>query len=253
MSSAQQACTFGVPLLDQALGGGVPRGSVILIENEVGVGHDHLLMRFLAEGLRQGEYGYILSTEHLYEHYKSLLIPHGIDEIVFETRRLVFIDAFSNPYGYSDLRGPSLQSESNIIQDISQPRQISDSIRRALLHVRSRAVRGVVDSLSTLILVSDDLKPPLSFLQNKIATDKEMGYTSLLTIHKDVHPPHVTNVVEHYVDGVIEISRLKDASHRSTVELRVKKMLGLTPSELDQAVFLFKPRPGAVELESVEQ
>ena len=250
--SATKPCTFGIPLLDQSLGGGIPRGSVLLVENEVGVGHDHLLIRLLAEGLRQGEYGYILSTEHLYEHYKSLLIPHGIDEIVFETRRLVFIDAFSNPYGYSEMRGPSSQPDANIIQDIGQPRQISDSIRRALLHVRGRAVRGVVDSLSTLLLVSEDLKPPLSFLQHKIATDKELGYTTLLTLHKDVHPPEIVRVIEHYADGVIDISRRKNGSSRSAVELRVKKMHGLTPSDLDHAVFLYKPRPGAVELEPID-
>ena len=61
----EERAKFGIPLLDDALGGGVPRGSIILVEDEVGINSEHVLVQFLSEGLRTGEYGYILSTEHL--------------------------------------------------------------------------------------------------------------------------------------------------------------------------------------------
>ncbi|MHA1244746.1 MAG: RAD55 family ATPase [Candidatus Heimdallarchaeota archaeon] len=60
---------FGLPILDAALGGGVPRGSVILLEDEIGVEVDLMAMHFLTEGLRSGETGYVLSTEHPYKYY----------------------------------------------------------------------------------------------------------------------------------------------------------------------------------------
>ena len=149
---------FGIPLLDDALGGGVPRGTIILVEDEVGINTEHILTQFLSEGLRTGEYGYILSTEHLFAHYSPLFVPYSISEVTFETKRLIFLDAFSNPFGYSEGR-PSTGGE-NVIRDITQPRHVTDQIRRSLLHVRSQPIRGVLDSLTTILLVSDTLKPP---------------------------------------------------------------------------------------------
>ena len=45
---------FGLPILDAAFGGGIPRGSVILIEDEIGVESDLITLNFLTEGLRGG-------------------------------------------------------------------------------------------------------------------------------------------------------------------------------------------------------
>lgn len=239
---------FGIPLLDDALGGGVPRGSIILVEDEVGINTEHILIQFLSEGLRTGEYGYILSTEHLFSHYSPLFVPYNISEVTFETKRLIFLDAFSNPFGYSEGR-PSALGE-NVIRDITQPRQVTDQIRRSLLHVRSQPVRGVLDSLTTLLLVSDTLKPPMAFLQHKIATDKEMGIVSILTLHCDVHDPRIVTAVEHYCDGVIKITHKElEEKEGGLVEfLQIRKIPGMTMREVENTDFVFKPIPGHIEL-----
>jgi len=239
---------FGIPLLDDALGGGVPRGSIILVEDEVGINTEHILIQFLSEGLRTGEYGYILSTEHLFSHYSPLFIPYNISEVTIETKRLIFLDAFSNPFGYSEGR-PSALGE-NVIRDITQPRQVTDQIRRSLLHVRSQPVRGVLDSLTTLLLVSDTLKPPMAFLQHKIATDKEMGIVSILTLHSDVHDPRIVTAVEHYCDGVIKITHKElEEKEGGLVEfLQILKIPGMTMREVENTDFIFKPIPGHIEL-----
>lgn len=240
---------FGIPLLDDALGGGVPRGSVILVEDEVGINTEHILVQFLSEGLRTGEYGYILSTEHLFSHYSPLFVPYNISEVTFETKRLVFLDAFSNPFGYAEGR-PSATGE-NIIRDITQPRQVTDQIRRSLLHVRSKAVRGILDSLTTILLVSDTLKPPMAFLQHKIATDKDMGIVSVLTLHTDVHEPKIVKAVEHYCDGVIRLYhdvKSDDRETKHTEILEILKVPGISLLELETTEFRFKPTPGHIEL-----
>lgn len=237
---------FGIPLLDDALGGGVPRGSIILVEDEVGINTDHILIQFLSEGLRTGEYGYILSTEHLFTHYSPLFVPYNISEVTFETKRLVFLDAFSNPFGYSEGR-PSTAGE-NVIRDITQPRLVTDQIRRSLLHVRSQPVRGVLDSLTTILLVSDTLKPPMAFLQHKIATDKEMGIVSILTLHQDVHDANIVRAVEHYCDGVLKISKRTLEDKEQVEMLQIRKVPGMTLSELENTDFIFRPTPGHIEL-----
>jgi KaiC/GvpD/RAD55 family RecA-like ATPase len=239
---------FGIPLLDDALGGGVPRGSIILVEDEVGINTEHILVQFLSEGLRTGEYGYILATEHLLSHYAPLFIPYNISEVTFETKRLIFLDAFSNPFGYSE--GRPMAAGENMIRDITQPRQVTDQIRRSLLHVRSQPVRGVLDSLTTILLVSDTLKPPMAFLQHKIATDKEMGIVSILTLHTDVHKPHIVKAVEHYCDGVLRLKKsVSDDKEPGQEEiLQILKVPGISLAELEATEFIFRPTPGHIEL-----
>ncbi|MFX0084510.1 MAG: RAD55 family ATPase [Candidatus Hodarchaeota archaeon] len=237
---------FGIPLLDDALGGGVPRGSIILVEDEVGINTEHILIQFLSEGLRTGEYGYILSTEHLFTHYSPLFVPYNISEVTFETKRLVFLDAFSNPFGYSEGR-PTASGE-NVIRDITQPRLVTDQIRRSLLHVRSQPVRGVLDSLTTILLVSDTLKPPMAFLQHKIATDKDMGIVSILTLHQDVHDGNIVKAVEHYCDGVLRLTHKILEDKEQAELLQIRKVPGMALTELENTDFLFRPTPGHIEL-----
>ncbi len=246
--SQPDLCRFGIDLLDEALGGGIPRGSVIILEDEIGVDNGHLLIQFLAEGLRSGDFGYILSTERLYDEYRALLVTFDIDEIVVETRRLVFLDGFSNPFGYQDIRQSAAAGE-GFVRDLSQPREIADTIRRALLHVRQQAIRGVVDSFSTILLVSDSLKPPLSFLQHKIATDKQRGTSSLLTLHRDAHEPTIVKAIEHYADGVISLSCTEE-EHDAI--LQIKKMRGLNLSRIPYKSFWYDPSPGKIVLTPIE-
>ncbi len=201
-----QLTTFGLPTLDEALGGGIPRGSVVLVEDEIGSEADPFLMQFLTEGLRSGDYTYILSTEHSFDYFENLLSTQSVNpRILYETGRLQFIDAFTNPYGYSDVK----TSFSHSIRNLSQPREINDAIRRALLSVQQQrlATRGVLDSLSSIIHAA--VKPSIVFslLHTRIAANKATGDVTLITIHRDAHDPLFVKAIEHIVDGVIKVSR----------------------------------------------
>ncbi|MCE7745131.1 MAG: hypothetical protein GPJ52_08370 [Candidatus Heimdallarchaeota archaeon] len=212
---------FGLPILDAALGGGVPRGSVILLEDEIGVNADLVALHFLTEGLRGGETGYVLSTEHPYKYYVDNLRTLGVNaEILIETERMVFIDAFTNPYGYSDIRSEF----KNVVNNLTQPRAISESIRRALLHTQTQNIpcRGIIDSASAILLASENVRTALSFVQNRIASNKEDGTVTIMTLHRDIHSDHDLRALEHLVDGVISIT-LGDETY-STV--KIVKMRG---------------------------
>ena len=212
---------FGLPILDAALGGGIPRGSVILLEDEIGVEVDLMALHFLTEGLRSGETGYVLSTEHPFKYYVDNLRTLGVNaDILLETERMVFIDAFSNPFGYSDMRS----NFKNVVNNITAPRDVSEAIRRAMLHTQTQDIpcRGIVDSLSAILLASDKLQNALSFVQNRIASNKEDGTITMMTIHSDVHDQYDLRALEHFVDGVIRVS-IGDETYSS---VKVVKMRG---------------------------
>ncbi|NHJ32535.1 MAG: hypothetical protein FK732_06715 [Asgard group archaeon] len=212
---------FGLPILDAALGGGVPRGSVILLEDEIGVEADLMALHFLTEGLRGGETGYVLSTEHPYKYYVDSLRTLGVNaEILLETERMVFIDAFTNPYGYSDMRSEF----KNVVNNITQPRVVSESIRRALLHTQTQDIpcRGLVDSVSAILIASENVRTALSFVQNRIASNKDDGTVTIMTLHKDIHSDHDLRALEHLVDGVIQIS----AGDETYSTVKIVKMRG---------------------------
>lgn len=211
---------FGLPILDAAFGGGIPRGSVILVEDEIGVEADIITLHFLTEGLHGGETGYVLSTEHPFKYYEDSLRSVGVNaEILLETERMVFIDAFSNPYGYSDMRSEF----KNVVNNITQPRVVSEAIRRAMLHTQTQNIqcRGIVDSLSAILLAAETLRPALSFVQNRIASNKEDGTVTLMTLHQDIHDPLDLKALEHLVDGVLRLS-VGDETYSSIKILKLR-------------------------------
>lgn len=65
---------FGVPGLDQMMGGGIPRGEATLIAGSSGTGKTLLALHFVAEGVREGEPGVMVTfEEHPREHERKAL------------------------------------------------------------------------------------------------------------------------------------------------------------------------------------
>ena len=209
--------------MDLALGGGIPRGSVILIEDEVGVEPAPLVMKFITEALRKGEYGYVLSTEHPFEYYSGLLSALGVNpEIVVETRRLIYIDAFTDPFSWGEFRPETKY----FIRNVSDTREVNQVVRSALLHVNPQIqIRGVLDSFSTLVVTSDIDKAPLAYLQHQIAAQKKTDRVLIIILHADAHNSYYTRSLEHMVDGVISLTKTElEEWHTFRTTLRIEKM-----------------------------
>ena len=218
--------SFGIPSLDEILGGGIPRGTNVLIEDEIGSEAIPFILHFLAEGLRAGEYGYILSTDQPFEFYAERLAGLGVNPDILEaTGRLKYIDAFSNPFGYSDIRSEHQYT----IRNLGQPREINEIIRRVFLHVQDQSVikRGVVNSLSSIIFAVDESKKVIfSFLQNRMAANKRDGAVTLFVLHHDAHAEQLVKAIEHLCDVTIRVSRVKGEKDRPITEVRVINIKG---------------------------
>lgn len=54
-------CKFGIPVLDKALGGGLPEGSITVLVGATGLGKTSFSMQFICEGLKNGQNGLVIS------------------------------------------------------------------------------------------------------------------------------------------------------------------------------------------------
>lgn len=231
-----QLCKFGLPTLDEIIGGGLPRGTTWLIEDEIGADADPFIMSFLANGLQAMDYIFLLSTEQTFDYYRKTFQTFGRNpDMELQTGRLRFIDGFSGSYqiGLTSTTGSinfsnspvdmNLDDGIEVVRDLTQPREINEAIRRSLLHVQegpSTGIRGACLSLSTIIYSSGDFRDVYSFIQNRRAMDKVKNSTTILSIHRDAHDEKIMRAIEHAANGVLKVTR-NTANNNSVLEIEV--------------------------------
>lgn len=212
---------FGLSVLDKALGGGVPRGTVLLLEEDTGTKPDALIAHFIAEGLRKNEFCYILNTEHPPRMIMKMLASYAMDVQKFvNLGKLFLIDGFTDAFGWGEFQS----DVKHVVHDIRNIKEVHDVIRLVVSSVKPKNnLRGVVDSLSTLLLSSQDEKEVFNYIHHQMAAQKNYGNTLIYVIHKGAHKPETVKALEHIVDGVIEIKKVDD-KHGSKSILQVQKL-----------------------------
>jgi hypothetical protein len=212
---------FGIPLLDEALGGGIPRGSVVLLEEEVGTKPDYFFARFISQGLKKGESAYILNTEHSPRLVTDTLSHFGLDtQTHIDDGSLILIDGFTKAFGWGEFESDC----EHTVKDLSNIREVHDVVRKAVLHINPKNnLRGVVDSLSTLIMRCQDERELFGYVHHQMAAQKNYGNILFYTIHFGAQPDYMLQALEHIVDGVVELRRVKH-EERWKAKLLIKKM-----------------------------
>jgi circadian clock protein KaiC len=71
--------SFGIPALDEMMGGGVPEGDSLLVTGSSGTGKSLLGTQFIVEGLREGEPGIVAMFEERPEEYAERAANFGFD------------------------------------------------------------------------------------------------------------------------------------------------------------------------------
>ena len=258
-ASKSQVCKFGLASLDEAIGGGIPRGDTWLIEDVIGADSTPLLMSFLANGLQSMDYLYVLSTERAFEYYSRQFQSFGINPLAqIQTGRLKFIDGFAGSFqlglsssgskyrvggGFGDDTSSTIQPEHLdgvfYLRDITNPREINESIRKSLLNVQEgpgTGIRGICLSLSSIIHSVNNLRDVFTFLHNRRAMDTMQRSTTLLAVHSDAHDPITLRGIEHQVDGVLRVIPYEKADKAYFVQtlkfIHVKGKPELTGKEI---------------------
>lgn len=211
---------FGLAVLDEAMEGGVPRGYVLILEEDTGLSSDVMVSQFVAGGLLGSENVFFLNTDFPSSTIRTLLSSQGIDVTGFENGgKLTFMNAFG-------VDEPGSEKSLSAILDISDLKEIGSSVKDYAERIESpNKFRGVVDSFSTIILSSADEKGAFAFVRSQVIAQKKFGGIVLLTLHKKAHSRQFVAGLEHIVDGVIELRKERYYRDWRSV-LQIKKMVG---------------------------
>jgi KaiC/GvpD/RAD55 family RecA-like ATPase len=227
-------------MLDEALGGGIPKGYVLLLEEDSGLSSDVLVTHFVAGGLLGKEHVFVLNTDYAPSTVTSLLSNQGVNVAEFlESGKLAFMNGFG-------VEEPSTEKYYSTIHNVSDLREIHNNLKAFSEKMKPQtAFRGIVDSLSTIILSASDATGAFGFMRNQVMLQKKYGGTILFTLHTKAHPLRLVSAIEHIVDGIIELRKEKYYRDWRSI-LQIKKLVG---REFSTREFSYVVREGKLVVE----
>ena len=211
--------TTGIKTLDEALEGGIPRGSWVVIAGEPGTGKTLLSLHFAAAGLAAGDYVVYVTTEQEFND-------------IIEQARTIGLDLAKYPrYAYLPGHPPSKQPQLVIIdlfslwkKAIQMTKEQSQQERKkyytpldiGTLHAALKDVFNIFNpgKNDNIRLIIDSMS---AFWVDKPALARKMSYELKLRIHRPNITTYMTSQyatstqstfgfgIEHVADGVLHL------------------------------------------------
>lgn len=195
----------GVEILDKLIGGGLPKGSNILLIGALGRGKSTFARKFIAEGLTRGEKCLFVAVDD-----DPLLVRSELNKMTrtmsteLENKNaLRFVDA------YTWTSGEGRSQEQYRIEGVLNLDQLSELISRAGNDIgqsvqQKAGGRRVIDSISSFF-VNFELPAVQRFLSQIGHTALAFGgVTTLFVIEEGSVSEQVVNNIKYLMDGVIE-------------------------------------------------
>ncbi len=204
----ENLASTGIAGLDFLCGGGIPRGSVVLILCDSGTAQDAsaLLGMLSLNLLERGEAIILITTDPPSQTYPQLYAPE-VTSAALRENRLFYIDLFSSYMGVAGT------SESNI--EIVARTNDLNHIMYVLKKFRDEKLKGIpfpgmkvtwiYNQFSTTIFSTGDPDRCLHFLwdiKSKVKLLNDLFFTSL---NREMHERSVVATAEHIADTVIEL------------------------------------------------
>ncbi len=195
----------GVEILDKMLGGGLPKGSNILLIGPLGRGKSTFARRFIAEGLSRGEKCLFVAVDDDPILVRSELkkMTRTVSAELENNNALRFVDA------YTWTSAEKRPQEKYRIEGVLNLEQLSDLISRAgndigqSVQLKSGG-RRVVDSISSLF-VNFELPAVQRFLSQIGHTALAFGgVTTLFVLEEGSVSEQIVNNIKYLMDGVLE-------------------------------------------------
>ncbi|RLI89203.1 MAG: hypothetical protein DRO62_02110 [Candidatus Altiarchaeales archaeon] len=203
-----ESSSTGVKGLDKLLGGGFPKGSVVLLAGSSGSGKTIFSFQWLFEGVKNGENGiYITVTEPLFKTLKNLEVMNFYDRNAIEREKLKIIDIREI---YED-EGFNLERIINFIEE--QVRQ-------------NNARRLCIDSITAIAYNLDNKAKIRKFIFELGKVIATLGCTTVLTsevVDRDRYS--VYNVEEFISDAIIKLAQIRIGDELQRV-MRIVKIRG---------------------------
>ncbi len=192
--------TSGFEYIEEMMGGPIPRASSVLILGDPGSGKSILSYQFLYDELENGHYCALLSYDVFPEDIQARMKEFGW-EITSHLRknRLKIVDCYSGLAGEGEgaIKDPSDLTELNI--------RVTSLISRA----KGAPVTLLLDSL-TPIFNGVEGKQAVLFLQTVAAKIKKTGGIFYMTGSSGAIPNEFMSKIRSMVDGLIELSLVRD-------------------------------------------
>ncbi|MGD0250890.1 MAG: ATPase domain-containing protein [Thermoplasmata archaeon] len=241
-----ERCATGIDGLDNILGGGIPRGNMVLVAGSVGTGKTTLCLEFLVRGAERGERSLFISvTESSTKLIQNLSTFEFFRTDLIEQGSLVFVDL------------PSLYERLGLGKDELSAGEIDILIRTIADLVRTLgAQRVVLDSLTSVCYRIRKEEQIRDFMLRLGQELNDARCTSLLVSEIGPTPGRYSlhGVEEAIVDGVILLwntRRMGDilrvvqiVKMRGTAHSRAQYVLELTPIGILMAPHLKGGREG---------
>jgi len=222
----------GVAELDILLGGGIPKGAVVLLSGSSGSGKTIFSFQWLFEGTKSNENGiYITFTEPLFKSLKNLETMGFYDRNAIEQERLKIIDV-REVYGKKDFEPQKLLS------------YIEEQVKQ------TNAKRLCIDSITAIAYSLDEKAKIRSFIFDLGKILATLGCTTILTSEVTEHQRVSVYGVEEFIsDAILNLDQIRIRDELQRV-LQIIKIRGreFKSEDLDyritsQGIIIFpKPR-----------
>lgn len=197
-AAAGALATTGIAGLDAQLGGGVPRGSTILIIGEPGNALSLFSQQFAGGGLDAGEDVHFFAFDRPAGGVRATVksfVQRGNES----KAELTVHDGYSPQFG--------LSVNARVRDPKSIPVATGSGIEAMMAALQNTAAgrpyRMVVESLSS-ITREDNEREVLKFVRNLVYLGHELDGLHLISIVKGLHSPAFETQLRHLVGGVIE-------------------------------------------------
>ena len=188
--------SLGVPELDQAILGGVPKGSLVLVLGPPGAGKSLLGKLYLHTGIREGANTFFVSTAETAQSINDTMALFRWSEGVPEKLRV--LDCYSWRLGGKRTKYSVPLTSLNDVS-VTMSKLFND------YGVRPEGnERVVVDSFTDFIRYVG-VDKSLKFLDYLRAKLREYWLTGLLLLEEGVHAPRTIAAVEYSTDGTIRM------------------------------------------------
>jgi len=231
----------GVPGLDEILGGGIPRGRVVLLVGGPGTGKTILATQFLVNGIEKcGENAAFVTLDESKQHYYSEMDKFGWDLAKLEEeRKFVFVDASPIRTIPGEVKIGKMTIGKRDFSLLSLMEGIKTSVKAI------NAQRVAVDPITSLIFQFSDVIQRRSAVLDLIEGLVETGGTCLLTT--ELRAPGLDRPVEleEFVAHGVIILQTVQVGRAMVRSIQVEKM---RETPIDMQPRPYKIGPSGIEV-----